>query len=319
MKNIVFKNGDKMPILGLGTWKSAPGEVYQAVLWALEAGYRHIDCAAIYQNEQEVGNALTTAFKDGLVKREEVFVTSKLWNNAHEEDQVEVGFRQTLEDLQLDYLDLYLIHWPLALKKDVMFPEKGSDFLSYQEAPLSGTWRGMEKLKDRGLAKHIGVSNFNISKLNELLETAKVKPELNQIECHPFLPQEKLVAFCMDQEIAVTAYSPLGSADRPKGRKKESEPVLMEQKLIKEIGDKHGASVAQVLIAWNIHRGIAVIPKSANKERINQNLQSASVRLDGADMQQIAGIKEDYRYIDGTFFTGVPGSPYQLSDLWEEG
>ncbi|MEX0884226.1 MAG: aldo/keto reductase, partial [Cyclobacteriaceae bacterium] len=239
MRFIKFNNGDKMPILGLGTWKSGPGEVYQAVLWALEAGYRHIDCAAVYQNEKEVGKALSEAFEKGWVKREDVFVTSKLWNNFHEESQVEKGLLQSMQDLQLDYLDLYLIHWPVAVKSQVLFPKRESDFLSYREAPLSGTWKGMETAKEKGLARHIGVSNFNISKLKEVLENANVKPELNQIESHPFLPQENLVRFCKDNGIALTAYSPLGSTDRPKGRKKEDEPSLMGNDIIKEIARKH--------------------------------------------------------------------------------
>lgn len=317
MKFITFENNDKLPMLGLGTWKSAPGEVYQAVLWALEAGYRHIDCAAIYQNEKEVGDALKKAFDDGLVKREEVFVTSKLWNNAHEKDQVKVGLNKTLQDLQLDYLDLYLIHWPVSLKSHVMFPEKGEDFLDYSQVPLSETWAAMESLKAEGKLKHIGVSNFNQGKIKELLDSCQVKPEMNQIELHPYLPQIDLVNYCKKNGIHVTAYSPLGSADRPKARKKEDDPILLEHPLFKEIADKHGVSTAQVLIAWSLHRDIAVIPKSANKDRIKQNLEAADIRLDAADMKAIEGISVQHRYIDGTFFTEVPGSPFSQSDLWD--
>lgn len=317
MKFITFENNDRLPMLGLGTWKSAPGEVYKAVLWAIEAGYRHIDCAAIYQNEKEVGNALNKAFDDGMVTREEVFVTSKLWNNAHEKDQVKVGLANTLRDLQLDYLDLYLVHWPVSLKSDVMFPEKGEDFLDYSQAPLSETWAGMEALKASGKVKHIGVSNFNHSKIKEVLDSCKLKPEMNQIELHPYLPQKDLIAFCKKNGINVTAYSPLGSADRPKARKKEDDPILLEHPSFKEIADKHGVSVAQVLIAWSLHRDVAVIPKSANQERIKQNLAAADIRLDAADMQTIEGISDRHRYIDGTFFTEVPGSPYSQSDLWD--
>lgn len=317
MKFITFDNNDQLPMLGLGTWKSAPGEVYQAVLWALEAGYRHIDCAAVYQNEKEVGDALKKAFDDGMVKREEVFVTSKLWNNAHEKDRVKVGLNKTLQDLQLDYLDLYLVHWPVALKSHVMFPENGDDFLDYSQAPLSATWAGMEALKAEGKLKHIGVSNFNKDKIKELLESCQVKPEMNQIELHPYLPQKDLVGYCKENGIHVTAYSPLGSADRPKARKKEDDPVLLKHPLFREIADKHGISAAQVLIAWSLHRDIAVIPKSVNQERIKQNLEAADVRLDAADMQAIEEIPEQHRYIDGTFFTEVPGSPYSQSDLWD--
>jgi alcohol dehydrogenase (NADP+) len=317
MKYITFANGDKMPMLGLGTWKSAPGEVYQAVLWALEAGYRHIDCAAVYQNEKEVGEALTKAFSDGLVERKDVFVTSKLWNNAHEEHQVATGLQRTLDDLNLDYVDLYLIHWPISLKSDVMFPKGGDDYLTYDQAPLSGTWRGMEKLKANGKARHIGVSNFNIAKLKEILLTADVIPEMNQIELHPYLPQDELVDFCKSKGINLTAYSPLGSGDRPKGRRKEDDPVLLEDPIIHEIAERHSSTAAQVLISWAIHRGISVIPKSVSQKRIIQNIASIDVTLNAEDMEKIKNISHNFRFIDGSFFTDIPGSPYKQSDLWE--
>lgn len=318
MKYITFKNQDKMPMLGLGTWKSGPGEVYQAVLWALEAGYRHIDCAAIYQNEKEVGDALKKAFKDGTVTREDVWVTSKLWNNAHEIDKVEGGIQKSLADLQLDYLDLYLIHWPISLKEEMFFPKSGDDFLDYKTVPLSDTWKGMEALKKKELTKHIGVSNFNISKLKEILDACVIAPEMNQIELHPYLPQEGLVGFCKESGINLTAYSPLGSADRPKARQKEDDPILMEHKIFKDIAKKHGVSVAQVLIAWSLHRDIAVIPKSANKERITANFTAKDVELKADDLKSIGDINGHHRYIDGTFFTEVPGSPFSQSDLWED-
>jgi alcohol dehydrogenase (NADP+) len=317
MKYIKFENEDKMPMLGLGTWKSGQGEVYQAVLWALEAGYRHIDCAAIYQNEKEVGDALQKAFHEGIVSREDIWVTSKLWNNAHERDKVEAGFQKTLNDLQLDYLDLYLVHWPVSLKSDVAFPKSGDDFLDYNKVPLSETWKGMEALKKKGLTRHIGVSNFNIEKLKEILGSCSIAPEMNQIELHPYLPQQGLVDFCKEHDINVTAYSPLGSADRPKARQKEGDPVLLDHPVFKEIAQKHNASAAQVLIAWSLHRDIAVIPKSANKERINSNIKSNDIALTDDDLKAISEIKGHHRYIDGTFFTEVPGSPFNQSDLWE--
>ncbi|MDO6437418.1 aldo/keto reductase [Cyclobacterium sp. 1_MG-2023] len=317
MKYITFKNQDKMPMLGLGTWKSGPGEVYQAVLWAIEAGYRHIDCAAIYQNEKEVGDALQKAFEEGIVKREELWITSKLWNNAHELDKVEGGIQQTLADLQLDYLDLYLIHWPISLKDGVTFPGTGEDFLDYKTVPLSETWKGMEALKEKGLTKHIGVSNFNIAKLKEVQLNCSIAPEMNQIELHPYLPQNGLVDYCKQNGINVTAYSPLGSADRPKARQKDSDPILMEHKVFKDLAEKHACSVAQILIAWSLHRDIAVIPKSANKERIAANLKSKDIELSADDLKKIDSIEGHHRYIDGTFFTEVPGSPFEQSDLWE--
>nr|WP_209329109.1 aldo/keto reductase [Lunatimonas salinarum] len=318
MNYLTFANGDKMPSVGLGTWKSAPGEVYQAVLWALEAGYRHIDCAAIYQNEKEVGEALSKAFADGLVSRDDIFVTSKLWNNAHLEGDVAGGLSRTLADLQLAYLDLYLIHWPVALKSHVLFPKEGSDYLSYQEAPLSGTWKGMVKEKHAGRVRHIGVSNFNIEKLTELWESSEVKPEMNQIESHPYLRQDKLVGYCKQRNILLTAYSPLGSADRPKARRKADDPVLLEDAHVAEIAKKHDVSAAQVLIAYALHRGMAVIPKSVNRERISQNLAAKDLLLEDEDLRLLNGMSDQFRFVDGTFFTEVPGSPYAQSDLWEQ-
>lgn len=306
-----------MPTIGLGTWKSAPGEVAKAVTWALEAGYRHIDCAAIYQNEQEVGNALKEAFDKGLVKREDVFVTSKLWNNRHQRDQVSKGLEQTLKDLKLDYLDLYLIHWPISLKSDVKFPEKGEDFLTYKEVPLEETWAGMEEIKEKGKARHIGVSNFNISKLKEIMANASENPEMNQIELHPYLPQNKLVEFCKSHGLGITAYSPLGSSDRPKARRKEDDPVLMEDPTINDLAKRNKCTPAQLLIAYILHRELVVIPKSANKDRIKQNLEAAKVKLSAEEMNLIHKVGHKFRYIDGTFFTEVPGSPYGATDLWE--
>lgn len=317
MKSITFSNGDQMPIIGLGTWKSKPGEVYQAVLWAIEAGYRHIDCAAIYDNEKEVGNALDKAFKDGLVKREDLFITSKLWNSSHRLDDVVPALKKTLKDLQLEYIDSYLIHWPVSFKKGISFAETREEFFTYGDVPLAQTWEGMEEAKNMGLAKHIGVSNFNITKLEEIIKSGRLAPEMVQVELHPFLPQNKLINFCKANGILLTAYSPLGSGDRAASSKKSNEPSLLENETVKELASKHSVTSAQILISYSVHRGIAVIPKSVNQGRIIQNLASIEVNLDEGDMEKLANIGTDYRFIDGSFFTGSQ-SPYKLTDLWEK-
>lgn len=316
MKTIQFSNGDQLPMIGLGTWKSKPGEVFQAVLWAIEAGYRHIDCAAIYDNEKEVGNALEKAFKDGLVKREELFITSKLWNSCHRLDDVEAALKKTLKDLKLDYLDLYLIHWPISFKPGIGFAQKREDYYTYSDIPLSQTWLGMEQCKNSGLTRHIGVSNFNISKLKEIGKNCTVFPEMNQVEMHPFLPQEKLVNYCKQQNMLMTAYSPLGSGDRSASVKKADEPSLLENQTVVDIANIHACSPAQVLIAFSIARGNAVIPKSVNKERIAENLAASEINLREEDMDKLMNIGTNYRFVDGRFFTG-PYSPYKLEDLWE--
>ncbi|MDR7132517.1 alcohol dehydrogenase (NADP+) [Algoriphagus sp. 4150] len=315
MDYLSFKNGDKLPILGLGTWKSKPGEVSQAVYWAIEAGYRHIDCAAVYQNENEVGEGIAKAIAEGLVKRDELFVTSKLWNSSHKKEQVLPALEKSLADLKLNYVDLYLIHWPIAFKAGVGFPKSRDDYYTYDEVSLAETWKAMQELKEKGLVKHIGVSNFNQNKLKELLKLGGQSPEMNQIEMQPYLPQEGLVSFCEEHGILMTAYSPLGSPDSRADRHK-NDPKLLMDPVVKEIADKHKMGIGQILIAWSIAREIAVIPKSVNKERIIENLAAASINLDDHDMMELRDIGINHRFIDGSFFTGED-SPYETSDLFD--
>lgn len=309
METLKFKNGDKMPAIGLGTWKSGKGEVGEAVKIALNNGYRHIDCASTYGNEAEIGEAFSAVFSEGKVKREDVWVTSKLWNDSHEKEHVLPALKQTLKDLQLDYLDLYLIHWPVAFKHGVSFPSNDDDYLSLEEVPIIETWNVMIEAKKQGLVRHIGVSNFSSKKLNDLMSKTSEIPEMNQVELHPFLPQPELLQFCKENDIHCTAYSPLGSGDRSAQMKADDEPSLMEEPAIKEIAEKHDASPAQVLIKWAVARGTAVIPKSTTKEHIISNLESEKLPLDEDDLKKIANIEREYRYVTGEFFV-TPGNPY---------
>jgi alcohol dehydrogenase (NADP+) len=317
MQTLSFRNGDEMPIVGLGTWKSDPGDVYEAVKTALKMGYRHIDCAPIYGNEAEVGRAFSEAFDEGIVSRDELWVTSKLWNDSHRPEHVRPALEETLEDLQLDRLDLYLMHWPVALEHGVAMPESGDDLLPLEDVPLSTTWAAMEELVDAGLTDHVGVSNFSIEKLSGLIDEADHAPEMNQIEMHPYLPQEDMLDYCEEAGVHLTAYSPLGSSDRPKAMKADDEPRLLDDPTVKAVAERRDASPAQVLISWAVHRGTAVIPKSVTPSHIEDNLAAADVELTDEDMEALGDVERSYRYVGGELWT-IEGSPYTLAGLWDE-
>lgn len=316
MKTLAFLNGDQMPILGLGTWKSEAGQVYAAVREAIRLGYRHIDCAMIYGNEVEVGNAIRDAINEGQVTRKELWITSKLWGNAHGRDNVEGALKKTLQNLGLDYLDLYQIHWPIPLKPSAVFPSSAADFELPAEVPIQSTWEGMEAAVSAGLTRHIGVSNFSAKKLRDLLPHCKIKLEVNQVELHPLLQQPELVAYCASQGIHMTAYSPLGSSDRPDFLKAPDAPVLLDNPVIKSIAQGRGCTPAQVLLAWHIQRGTSVIPKSVTPSRLRENLAAAEIELSQADLNQIAGLDQNYRLIDGSFWV-MEGGPWIVQTIWD--
>jgi alcohol dehydrogenase (NADP+) len=316
LKNIIFNNGDAMPALGLGTWKSAKGEVYQAIRSAIELGYRHFDCAYIYGNEGEIGSAFADAIKNNEVKREDLWITSKLWNNVHQKQYVADACQKTLDLLGLTYLDLYLIHWPVALRHDIGFPAKADELLSLKTVSLTETWSEMIKLKEIGKAKHIGVSNFGIKNLDKIIADTGVTPEVLQIEIHPFLQQNDLLAYGQKNNIILTAYCPLGSADRPANRIMDGEPKLFENEIIHKIAAEKQCTSAQIMLAWAVCRGTSVIPKSVNVTRLKENLEAADIELNADQMSQLASLNLDYRYIKGDFWC-IEGSDYTLESLWE--
>jgi alcohol dehydrogenase (NADP+) len=312
-----FPNQDQMPLLGLGTWKAPADQVKTAVTTALELGYRHIDCAAIYGNEAAVGQALTDCFNRGVVQRSEVWITSKLWNSAHAAAAVPIALAKTLADLQLDYLDLYLIHWPVVLRAGILLPETPQDFIALADLPLTETWRGMEQVQRSGQCRHIGVSNCSVAKLRNLLDSATIPPAVNQVECHPYLQQRPLLEFCQQHHILLTAYSPLGSGDRPASFKAPDEPALLQDPTLQTLAQTHHCTVAQILIQWALQRGTAVIPKATQRTHLTENLAATQVTLTPGDLDTLAALDRHYRYVDGTFWTRE-GSPYTLANLWDE-
>ena len=305
-----------MPAIGLGTWKMEDGTATGAVKSALELGYRHIDCAPIYLNEKDVGQAFQEVFAAGKVDRADVWVTSKLWCNRHRPDLVESALRETLADLQLDYLDLFMIHWPIVFRHDIHRPESGADFVSLEEIPLLDTWKALEACVDAGLCKNIGVCNFSIKKLQTILEGCRIKPSANQVECHPFLPQTDLFEFCQANDIQPVAYSPLGSGDRPERMVNEDDPSLFSVAAIQEIAEARGLSAGQVILAWAVKRGTAPIPKSANPGRQADNLAAGSIELSDDEMKAIDNIEINHRYVHGRFWE-MEGSPYTVENLWD--
>ena len=269
-----LNSGHDMPMVGLGTWQAAPGEVGAAVRTALEAGYRHIDCAACYGNEKEIGDVLAEMLGDGegQIPRSEVFITSKLWNSEHAPAHVQPALDQTLADLQLAYLDLYLVHWPQCFEKvegtNRGFPKNEDGSMRYDMSTSSAqTWEAMEACVAAGKTRSIGLSNFNSEQISAICATAQVQPAVLQVEVHPYFAQKALLAFCESKGIAVTAYSPLASGAT--GKEGHTIPV---HPVLRAIGERNGGrSAAQVAVAWQLQRGVIVIPKSVTAARVQQN------------------------------------------------
>ncbi|KAL3470039.1 NADP-dependent oxidoreductase domain-containing protein [Aspergillus californicus] len=297
-----LSNGVTIPGVGFGTFASegSVGETYRAVTKALEVGYRHLDCAWFYLNEGEVGDALHDFLKaNPSVKREDIFICTKVWNHNHRYEDVLWSVEDSLKKLKVDYIDLYLIHWPIAAEKDGNEkPKIGPDgkyviLKDLTENPQP-TWEAMEKIYADKKARAIGVSNFTIADLEKLSKFAKVQPHLNQIEIHPFLPNEELIQYCFSHNIMPEAYSPLGSQNQvPTTGERVSENATLN-----DIAKKGGNTLAQVLIAWGLRRGYVVLPKSSNPARIESNFKS--IELSDADFAAVNKVAEGrhFRFVN---------------------
>ncbi len=301
-----------MPAIGFGLWKvenaAAPGLVEEAV----RVGYRHFDSASDYANEAATGEGLQKVLRSGDVRRDDLWVTSKLWNTNHAAEHVRSACEQSLRDLQLDYLDLYLIHFPIALA--YVPPEKRYPAGWFHDpdapeprmkpvrVPIAETWHAMEELVSAGLVKNIGVSNFGVSLLRDLLSHSKISPAVLQVEMHPYLAQEKLLRFCQEENIAVTAFSPLGAPSYvPLGMATHNDSVMNEI-VVQDAARRLKKTPAQVVLRWAVQRGTAAIPKTSKIERLRENLSVFDFELSAEEMAAISALDQHRRFNDPGVF-----------------
>ena len=311
----------KMPAIGLGLWKIARDDTAEMVRSAIAEGYRHLDSAADYGNEAEVGEGLQAALSDGLVSREDLWITSKLWNTFHRPEHVRAACERTLKDLRLSELDLYLIHFPIALQYvdfDTRYPPEWiadpaaeNPVMLTDPVPLSDTWGAMEDLVHAGLVKEIGVCNYNTGLLHDLMAYSQIKPAMLQIESHPYLTQERLLRAAAQYDMAVTAFSPLGALSYLELNMADMGESVLEQAAVKEAAARVDRTSAQVVLRWGIQRGTAVIPKTSRVERLKENQLLFDFELNEAEMTAISALNRNRRFNDpghfceeafGTFF-----------------
>ncbi|CAM8899283.1 unnamed protein product [Rhodiola kirilowii] len=303
---ITLNNGYKMPIVGLGVWRMEPELIRDLIINAIKIGYRHFDCAADYKNEEEVGSALAEAFETGLVKREDLFITTKLWNSDH--GHVVEACKDSLKKLRLDYLDLYLVHFPVATKHTGV----GSTGSALDEdgvleidttISLETTWHAMEDLVSLGLARSIGISNYDIFLTRDCLAYSKVKPAVNQIETHPFFQRDSLVKFCQKHNMCVTAHTPLGGAEA--NTEWFGTLSCLDHPLFKKLSEEYKKTPAQIVLRWGVQRGTVVIPKTSKHERLQENFQIFDFELKKEDMDLIQALDRNYRTNQPAKFWGI--------------
>uniref|UniRef100_A0A8C6DHI2 NADP-dependent oxidoreductase domain-containing protein n=1 Tax=Moschus moschiferus TaxID=68415 RepID=A0A8C6DHI2_MOSMO len=314
-QTVKLNDGHYIPVLGFGTFaplEVTKSEALEVTKFAIEAGFRHIDCAHLYQNEEQVGQAIRSKIADGTVKREDIFYTSKLWSTSLRPELVRPALEKSLKNLQLDYVDLYIIHFPVALKPgEALLPTDENGKTIFDSVDLCRTWEALEKCKDAGLTKSIGVSNFNHKQLERILNKPglKYKPVCNQVECHPYLNQSKLLDFCKSHDIVLVAYGALGSQRLSKWVN-QNHPVLLEDPVLCDIAKKHKQTPALVALRYQIQRGIVVLAKSYNKNRIKENIQVFDFELTPEDMKTIDGLNRNLRYYEFLPVIDHPEYPY---------
>lgn len=302
---------DTLPPIGFGFWKVARQDAANVAYEAIAAGYRHLDCAADYGNETEVGQGIARAIADRLVTREDLWITSKLWNTFHAPEHVEEGCRKSLSDLGLDYLDLYLIHFPIALEYvpiDTRYPPEwvhapdAQSGMKRAKVPLQATWGAMEPLVGKGLTKRIGVCNYNSGLIHDLMSYATVHPHTLQIEAHPYLTQERLIRLAKDYGIEVTAFSPLGALSYVELDMAGPGDSVLTESAVPAAAQAHGKTPAQVVLRWGVQRGTSIIPKTSKPQRMRENLDIMDFALSEEEMNAISALNQNRRFNDpGTF------------------
>lgn len=315
-------NGHTIPAIGMGTFGSdavSADQVAAAVIEAARLGYRHFDCAAVYGNERQIGASLK-AIVDSGVPRNELFVTSKLWNNRHGEADVVPAFEQSLHDLGLDYLDLYLVHWPFPNHHapGVDVTSRAHDAQPYLHENYMKVWRKLESLVDRGLVRSIGTSNMTIPKLELLLRDARIAPVVNEMELHPHFQQPELFRFVVDHGMVPVGYSPIGSPGRPERDRTPEDTVDVEDPVLVEIATRHRVHPAALCIQWAVQRGQIPIPFSVKPANLAANLLAAvAPALNADEMRALGAIDRGCRLIKGQVFLWRDGQDWR--DLWDEG
>jgi D-xylose reductase len=312
---LILNDGGRLPSVGLGCWKIPPDSASEIVYSAIQLGYRHLDSACDYGNEIEVGEGIQKALQAGICSRDQLWVTSKLWNTYHRPEHVRPALERTLRDLQLDHLDLYLIHFPISLRFvpfEQRYPPGWMDpaesiqpMMQPDSVPISETWGAMQELVRAGLCKRIGVSNFGVALLRDLLSVASIRPSVLQVELHPYLTQEKLLRFCMQEAIAVTAFSPLGAGSYVPLGMADADDSILGHPLIQKISGELGKTPAQIVLRWAVQRKTAVIPKTARIERLTENLDLFNFELSDQQMQDISGLNCGRRYNDPGVFCEI--------------